>query len=246
MGWEYDHTGKKVWGEWYDVEPPEAPELPEISVDETPREDRTGKIFGIGYPKTGSTSLALALTYLRYQHVFHDYTSPLIDKCVRGDVSPLKFLDFQAYINVFPKEFFLYDQAFPNSKFILTTRDTESWFRSISSWRKGMDNFLAHEDHPQTMHEILRHTPHPADHYSYVEYIEAYGCLGTHRESFIYKFEQHTREVEYYFKDRPNDLLVLPLESPAKRVLLSNFLSRDWPPDVPYPHEKVVRNQYYE
>ena len=62
MGWEYNHTGKKVWREWYDVEPPE---LPEISADETPREDRTGKIFGIGYPKTGSTSLALALTYLR-------------------------------------------------------------------------------------------------------------------------------------------------------------------------------------
>ena len=84
MGWEYHHTGKKVWREWYDVEPPELPELPElpaISVDETPREDRTGKIFGIGYPKTGSTSLALALTYLRYQNVLHD--SPLsIDRQV--------------------------------------------------------------------------------------------------------------------------------------------------------------------
>mgnify|MGYP003145868627 FL=1 len=190
------------------------------------------KIFGIGYPKTGSKSLAAALRMMGYE-VLHDEISIVRDRIVKNDLTELKNTQFDAFINVSPKAFFLYDREFPNSKFILTTRSPDSWIKSISRWRRKLDllvknNCLSSADIFSTdsysLHVLL-------------EYIENYSSIATDDQAFIYKFKQHTEEVQSYFKDRPLDLLTLDLGSPDNHIKLSRFLSTPWPAHRLYPHE---------
>jgi hypothetical protein len=197
------------------------------------------KIFGIGYPKTGSTSLAEALISMGYL-VLHDQPPSLFQRMLNNDIAPLKNTEFDAFINVFPKAFFLYDVEFPNSKFILTTRDPETWFNSLKAWRIFHET-PATEDSPL---QPLLASSDDLDHYRRLESIENYGSIGINREAFIYKFTQHIEEVKQYFRERPGDLLVLPLESPNKSALLSDFLSKGWPDGTAYPHEKNRGNPY--
>jgi hypothetical protein len=207
----------------------------------------SGKIFGIGFAKTGTTSLAGALEQLGY-NVLHDVSAPVWDRPWKNDLSVLKNLVFDAYINVAPKSFYMYDSAFPNSKFVLTTRSPETWFKSISSWRAGgaaglhgvdqIVNGIAARSHwsESSGLQSLFAGASDLELHAYLEYIENFGSIGTNRESFIYKFNHHIEEVKQYFAERPDDLLVLPLESPDKIALLSAFLSTDWPEGQDYPH----------
>ena len=165
------------------------------------------------------------------------------ERSLVNDLSGLKALDFDAYVNVFPKAFYLYDSTFPNSKFILTTRDPQSWLKSFGAWNSSLDHTIDHG--VKTYRELGPHLQRedPNWIFALTEAIESFGSIRTHK-SFIYKLEQHTREVEYYFRDRPDDLLVLPLDSPDKSVLLSNFLSKEWPEGSAYPHELGRGNPY--
>ena len=190
------------------------------------------KIFGIGYPKTGSKSLAQALRILGY-NVLHDEMALVRERLVKNDLSQLKTAEFDAFINVSPKAFFLYDREFPNSKFILTTRSPDKWIRSIKNWRKKLDALV--RGNCLSVSDIFS-----TDSYSLhvlLEYIENYSSIATDEEAFIYKFQHHTEEVQSYFKDRPGDLLTLDIDSADNHIKLSEFLSTPWPTHKLYPHE---------
>ena len=200
-----------------------------------------GKIFGIGFGKTGTTSLARSLQLLGC-NVLHDVSGPVWDRPLKNDLSMLKRIAFDAYINPAPKSFYMYDSAFPNSKFILTTRSPDTWFKSILSWRAAIDKIVngiparKHWSESSGLQSLLGNASDLQLH-AYLEYIENFGSIGTNKESFVYKFNRHIEEVKQYFAERPNDLLVLPVESPDKSTLLSAFLSKDWPKNIDYPHE---------
>ena len=191
------------------------------------------KVFGIGYPKTGTKSLAVALKLLGY-NVLHDELRLMKDRAIRNDLSALKDTEFDAFLNVNPKAFFVYDREFPDSKFILTTRDPNQWVNSVRHWRQKLDKAIRIND--LTIADLFY-----TDSYSVsvlLEYIENYSCIATDDESYIYKFTQHTEEVKSYFKDRPQDLLILDTSQPNdNHVKLSEFLSIPWPPASLYPHE---------
>jgi len=76
------------------------------------------KIFGIGLSRTGTKSLAAAMEKLGYK-VKH--SARFIDE--------VRFYDFLSDIIISARYKFL-DYAFPESKFILTVRETESWIKS--------------------------------------------------------------------------------------------------------------------
>jgi len=83
------------------------------------------KIFGIGLPRTGTTSLHNALKSLgiKSKHFpFKLYTS--FDDKLLGDYD--LFVD--SPIQLIYK---LLDDKFPESKFILTTRSLDSWLESM-------------------------------------------------------------------------------------------------------------------
>jgi hypothetical protein len=109
------------------------------------------KIFGIGLSRTGTKSLATALQILGYETLHY---CPLINN---GDAVSLD--DIKKYDAIISTKFYgIYstlDLQYPNSKFILTTRDIEHWFSSISKysdrWNKG--DLEKHEGEVKTYFE---------------------------------------------------------------------------------------------
>ena len=91
-----------------------------------------GKIFGIGFHKTGTSSLARALDMVGY-NVTASYG--LTDKNIATTVLPKareivpQFDAFQD--NPWPLIYKELDAEYPGSKFILTVRPTEEWLNSI-------------------------------------------------------------------------------------------------------------------
>jgi hypothetical protein len=61
------------------------------------------------------------------------------------------------------------------------------------------------------------------------------GCPEGNESTYIERYERHNREVLEYFRDRPDDLLVMDIPADAGWDKLCVFLGRDVP-DEPFPH----------
>jgi hypothetical protein len=172
---------------------------------------KTMKIFCIGFHKTGTTSLAIALKTLGYRVTGpNGALDPDIAKNVYALADSLvkKYDAFQD--NPWPVIYKYLDEKYPNSRFILTTRNPESWIKS------------------QVRHFGRRETPMR-------KWIYGAGCPEGNEKIYIERFENHNKEVIDYFKDRPNDLLVLDLAKGDGWEKLCPFLRADIP-NVPFPH----------
>ena len=115
------------------------------------------------------------------------------------------------------------DIAYPGSKFILTIRDQSRWIESIRKhWDYDQNSFRLQWDRDPFTHQIHR---------------ELYGQTEFDAELFLKRYRRHNQEVMEYFKDRPNDLLVMGVDAPnsAKWEMLCGFL-HEAIPAMPYPH----------
>ena len=168
------------------------------------------KIFCIGFHKTGTTSLAVALKTLGYRVTGpNGVNDPDIAKNVYSMAHSLvtKYDSFQD--NPWPIIYKELDEKYPNSKFILTIRDSESWINS------------------QIRHFGRKETPMR-------KWIYGVGCPEGNEEIYIKRFEKHNKKVIDYFKERPNDLLVLDFAKGDGWEKLCSFLRADIP-DIPFP-----------
>jgi len=94
------------------------------------------KVFCIGNVKTGTSTLANALSILGYRSV--QYVQ--LKKPKYGWVYYFKNSNFDAFADFPMQKKGLYkelDKAIPNSKFILTIRDRQSWGKSFKNFFKG-------------------------------------------------------------------------------------------------------------
>ena len=169
------------------------------------------KIFCIGFHKTGTSSLALALERLGYRvtgpNGVHD---PEIARNVLPMVQRL-VSEFDAFQdNPWPIVYRHLDQAYPGSKFILTLREPSAWLRS------AVNHFGAEE------------TPMR-------KWIYGVGAPRGHEDVYLRRYTGHNAEVMQHFRDRPQDLLVMDLARGDGWPELCSFLGRDVP-DVPFPH----------
>jgi hypothetical protein len=169
------------------------------------------KIFCIGFHKTGTKSLGMALKTLDYR-----VTGPnsINDQNIAKNVySVAKSLvrKYDAFKdNPWPIIFKEMDAIHPNSKFILTIRDSESWIKS------QVRHFGRHETQMR-------------------KWIYGVGCPEGNEETYIKRFEEHNKEVIDYFKDRPEDLLVIDFAKKDGWEKLCSFLQADIP-NIPFPH----------
>lgn len=169
------------------------------------------KVFCIGFHKTGTTSLEVALKMLGYRVTGPNGTKdPDIAEKVHDMADDLvrKFDAFQD--NPWPVLYKELDEKYPHSKFILTMRSSESWIRS------------------QVKDFGLTETPMRA-------WIYGAGCPEGNEDVYVARYERHNREVLEYFEDRPDDLLVLDLQRGDGWNELCAFLGVDVP-DEPFPH----------
>jgi hypothetical protein len=175
------------------------------------------KVFGIGLPRTGTTSLDNALKILGC-------------KAIHAPLSIIRNQNGQLVLNVkaaaryeaitdFPAAI-MYKQldiAFPRSKFILTVRNEERWVLSMRRVRK--------------MYWLLRRVPKVEEIFH-----EFFGAsLLDDEVAMAQRFLRHTREVRTHFSGR-NNLLVMHFAAGDGWQELCNFLGRP-EPSVPFPHQ---------
>ncbi|MFM8927577.1 MAG: sulfotransferase [Rhodoluna sp.] len=97
------------------------------------------KCFGIGFNKTGTTSLDEAMRSLGLRSRQSEVEFTTTSQMIKGDYSPfihaMKDLDFHQDLPVSQGwHFAALDALFPNSRFILTVRDPVSWAESFVSY----------------------------------------------------------------------------------------------------------------
>ena len=171
----------------------------------------TTKIFCIGFHKTGTTSLGVALETLGYRVTGPNGVSdPDISKNVYSMAYALveRYDAFQD--NPWPIIYKELDEKYPKSKFILTLRSSESWIRS------------------QVGHFGRKETPMR-------RWIYGAGCPKGNEALYVKRFENHNRDVINYFKDRPQDFLILDLFKGDGWKKLCSFLAKEIP-DTSFPH----------
>jgi len=182
------------------------------------------KVFCIGFQKTGTTSLGLALHYLGYKVCGYnpfrgfsgksDFDLKLFEKLVyelSEQYSAFKDTPWP----LFYKEM---DEKYPGSKFILVVRDTDKWFLSALKDFKNTENAIHH-------------------------YIYGVSYPEGNEEIFKKRYEKHNNDVIKYFKNRPGDFLCLNLE--AGEVNWENickFLGKDIP-NKQWPHANTAQRK---
>lgn len=180
---------------------------------------QTPKVFCLGYPKTGTTSLYHALRILGYRAVrlfrietfvkvqsLDEYTKELERQHWKPFIDEMNRYKYDAYAS-FPIGYLgLFedlDRAFPHSKFILTTRSPEQYAASYNK-------FFSHSPWEATTQADLA------------------------RE--ITEFTEHNHRVVEYFRDRPDQLLCLDIISGEGWPQLCLFLNKPVP-KRPFPHK---------
>jgi hypothetical protein len=178
------------------------------------------KVFCVGFHKTGTSSLGVALGKLDYRVAGPSGVyDPNIEKIALTMAYDLveKFDAFQD--NPWPILYKQLDEKYPGSKFILMLRNPESWIRS------------------QVMHFGRKSTPMR-------KWIYGVGYPEGNEQIYIRRFEAHNADVLDYFKDRPQDLLVMDLSKGDGWEKLCPFLGVEIP-NIPFPHanEASVREK---
>jgi len=162
------------------------------------------KVFGIGFSKTGTTTLAKVMERLGYMNYNYDrYYLKLIKQNRIDEI--WKWVDpWDSFQDIpWPLIYRELDQQYPGSKFILTVRDEEKWWNSALSemgWRNSENVTLV------------------------------YGASNPkgNKDLFMSIYRKHNAGVREYFADRPEDLLVMDWEKQGVADVC-RFLGKDIP-----------------
>ena len=179
---------------------------------------KTPKVFGIGFHKTGTTSLAAALSHLGYKVTGpNEVHNPRIaDEAYRASQELAVTHDaFQD--NPWPLLYREMDRDHPGSRFILTLRPAEKWIRSVVTHFGMIDT---------PMRQWIYGVGHP---------------IGN-EEIFLARYERHNREVMEYFANRASDLLVLRITEGEGWEKLCPFLGVSVP-ERPFPRENTAEQR---
>tara|TARA_R110002073_G_scaffold289878_8_gene454800 strand:+ start:10830 stop:12257 length:1428 start_codon:yes stop_codon:yes gene_type:complete len=195
--------------------------------------DDKPKVFGLGLSRTGTRSLTGALQVLGWDTSHYPIDEDTYTELANGqyDLTLLKYYDGLTDITTIPY-YQQFDKMYPGSKFILTVRDKESWLRSCQNHWFNRPAFKQTDDPDEETHLLVRQLLRAA----------VYGCYNYVPERFSWVYDRHVRDVMEYFKDRPNDLLVIDICNGEGFDKLAPFLDRPLPAQ-PFPHKGNVLTQ---
>lgn len=183
----------------------------------------TQKIFGIGFQKTGTSSLNRALAMLGYRaggglRVNHPKGIAIAPPLTREKILPAAFIrarEADAFSdNPWPLLYRELDAAFAGSKFILTFRDPDPWLASM------VRHF---GDKPSDMMQWIYGVP----------------CPKGNEMRCVHVYAGHNAAVRSYFAGRPNDFLEMDFERGDGWLELCSFLHRPVPAK-PFPHDNAA------
>jgi len=173
------------------------------------------KVFEVGVAKTGTSSLGKAFKILGLRVT--GWSQDLYDEVIEGNYeNALAYAEnFEAFRDGPWHEVDLYkrlDEKFPRSKFILLERDDESWIKSIEKFFSADINWNNVDEK-----YLIK---------NFSEKVQA-----------LLEFK-HNRfnDVKEYFRDRPDDLLIMNICAGEGWEKLCPFLKMPVP-KVKFPHE---------
>jgi 3'(2'), 5'-bisphosphate nucleotidase len=186
----------------------------------------TTKVFGIGLSKTGTTSLARALEILGYKT--RDFLG--VTSYIAGDLSSIDLREIDendAFTDTpIPSFYKQLDEKYPNSKFILTTRNMDDWLRSC---KKQFTKRMVERQNEAT---TQLHT-------------DLYDCFEFDAEKYTNGYTRFVEDALDYFSNRREDLLVTDICGGADWEELCSFLGKPIP-DVPFPVANVSAIQWMD
>lgn len=175
---------------------------------------KSPRVFGIGFHKTGTTSLAAALRQLGYTVTGPNFVrDPDIATTAlrRAFAVAERFDAFQD--NPWPILFRELDARYPGSRFVLTVRPTDRWIASV------------------VRHFGTQITPMRT-------WIYGVGSPAGNEAVYTARYEAHNAAVRAHFRDRPGDLLEMDVTAGDGWARLAPFLGVPVPTD-PFPHENA-------
>ena len=188
-----------------------------------------GKIFAIGFYKTGTTTLFEALKVLGYRTINGDKPGSypgaddgetLLRQIERGDYRLPTFELFDAftdnpYFHLWREIF----EQFPDAKYILTVRDEERWIESCASFYRNR------RIRPMRVWMFGKHA-NPGD-------------SAESRQAWLEAYRAHNAAVREHFRSRPDQFLEFDPTRMHEWGPLCEFLGKPVPAE-PWPHANVT------
>ncbi|MFL6689821.1 MAG: sulfotransferase family protein [Alphaproteobacteria bacterium] len=187
------------------------------------------KVFGIGFQKTGTSSLDAAFRILGYRtdrgvfinapakrdSIFIDL--PLTNAKVLERVLPIAREKEAFSDNPWPLLYRELDALFPGSKFVLTVRDPKSWIASLAGHYGDRESDL-------------------------LEWL--YGCRNVvgNEARCVEAYEAHNAAVRRHFASRPGALLQIDIEREPAWGRLCGLLDKPAPAQ-PFPHANSAHDR---
>jgi hypothetical protein len=197
------------------------------------------KCFCIGYNKTGTTTLEATLRLYGYslpsqseqeirltKNAFETNYRPFVDFVSKYDA----FQDMPFSQNL---TFVVADALFPGSKFILSIRESDVWFRSLVSYHRkifGIDparttekdvyKKLAYLYEGYVYQHKKRLLTTFIDNKPFVNWSMLYN-----KDYYIKMYEERNRLIQQYFVDSPDKLLVIDVTKETTTKKICDFLS---------------------
>jgi hypothetical protein len=189
-----------------------------------------GKVFCIGYNKTGTTSVRVAFEELGYWVGNQPVAEGFITDWARRDFS--RIIDYCNTADAFqdipfslPDTYQSLDAAFPGRKFILTVRtNAEMWYRSLTTFHAkvfGGGKIPTEDDLARANYRF-----------------EGWALLAMraiaafpegdpyNKECLIQAYESHNARVQQYFRHRPTDLLTIDVAADVSYQRFCDFLGK--------------------
>jgi hypothetical protein len=180
------------------------------------------RIFGIGMQKTGTNSLHEAFKVLGFDSFHWGTGQAALMWYEMQALGRSKTLErwYAFSDNPFPLLYEKLDKAYPGSKFILTCRNESDWLKSV-------ERLWSYEHNPDRgVWDIYP--------FSNTIHTELYGQKDFDARVFLQRYRRHNLEVRQYFRNRPEDLLVMDMDAGMEWAALCKFLNRRIP-EVLYP-----------
>jgi len=178
------------------------------------------KVFVIGFHKTGTSSLGLALHALGYRVCFNlQWNNPRVIRDMRRICRDLTARYDAFEDNPWPLIFRDLHAWYPDGRFILTERETGAWYRSAVNWFGDRDTLMR------------RHI-----------YGAKAGSPVGNEAIYRARYEAHNRDVRAHFEQQPAQLLIMDVTKGQGWPELCGFLGKPVP-NRAFPHAKPGRHK---
>jgi hypothetical protein len=198
------------------------------------------RIFCIGYNKTGTTTLEKVLK-------LYGFTLPNQQEQelrLLGASFHCNYAEFQNFVAQYDafqdypfshvETYVAADALFPDSRFILSERNADDWFRSLASFHKKIYNLsdtrnLTEADVFEKFNYLYKGYGHEKKRYLLTSYSDAGATVSWDRlydrDYYIKEYEDRNNRIKKYFMNRPEKLLVLDITKEETTAKICDFLN---------------------